>query len=186
MTRRTFLQRTVQLMLGLGIMQYLPASWQQALAAARPRPALPPADGFQALVFCDSQCGGSYSTWHDTLASAWERFPQASFFTDIGDLADNGEDDWQWEQFLNVLRPFADAHPFRPVMGNHECYGQDWKNCRCCRSLAGIHRRRVYPCASVRLSRAASFGAASASARVAGHSAACLAQKTRPAPASGY
>ena len=129
MTRRTFLQRTVQLMLGLGITQYLPASWQQALAAAHPRPALPPADGFQALVFCDSQCGGSYSTWHDTLASAWERFPQASFFTDIGDLADNGEDDWQWEQFLNVLRPFADAHPFRPVMGNHECYGQDWKNC---------------------------------------------------------
>lgn len=129
MTRRTFLQHTGKLLLGLGLAQHLPPSWQHALAAVRPAPMLPPADGFQALLFCDSQCSNSYKTWQDTLSSAWERCPRAAFFADIGDLTDNGEQEWHWKEFLSVLKPFADAHPFRPVMGNHECYGLDWKNC---------------------------------------------------------
>ena len=131
MTRRTFLKRTAKTLLGMGLLPYLPRQMRQAMAGALRPPVSPepPPDGFQALIFCDSQCGYSYDVWEQTLSTAWAQFPRADFFTDIGDLTDNGEDDWQWQNFLDILTPYANAHPFYPVMGNHECYGQDWKNC---------------------------------------------------------
>ena len=140
MTRRTFLQRTGQVLLSLGLMPLLPHAWQRAMASPidAPIPAAyfppgtkPPATAsFKALIFTDSQCSNaSYQVWHDTLAAGWARCPEAAFFADLGDLTDNGEADWQWEGFLSALAPYAAEHPFVPVMGNHECYGLDWKDC---------------------------------------------------------
>ena len=139
MTRRTFLQKTGQIMLSLGLMPLLPHTWQRAMASPVSTPIAgayfppgtkPPADAsFKALIFTDSQCSNaSYQVWKDTLAAGWNRCPEAAFFADLGDLTDNGEAEWQWEGFLSALAPYAD-HPFVPVMGNHECYGLDWKNC---------------------------------------------------------
>ena len=140
MTRRTFLQRTGQVLLSLWLMPLLPHAWQRAMASPidAPIPAAyfppgtkPPATAsFKALIFTDSQCSNaSYQVWHDTLAAGWARCPEAAFFADLGDLTDNGEADWQWEGFLSALAPYAAEHPFVPVMGNHECYGLDWKDC---------------------------------------------------------
>ena len=140
MTRRTFLQRTGQVLLALGLMPLLPHAWQLAMAnpidapipaAYFPPGTKPPAtSSFKALIFTDSQCSNaSYQVWHDTLAAGWARCPEAAFFADLGDLTDNGEADWQWEGFLSALAPYAAEHPFVPVMGNHECYGLDWKDC---------------------------------------------------------
>ena len=140
MTRRTFLQRTGQVLLSLGLMPLLPHAWQRAMASPidAPIPAAyfppgtkpPAAASFKALIFTDSQCSNaSYQVWHDTLAAGWAKCPEAAFFADLGDLTDNGEADWQWEGFLSALAPYAAEHPFVPVMGNHECYGLDWKDC---------------------------------------------------------
>lgn len=133
MTRRAFLQTVGKLLLSLGLMPYFPQKAKRAMARSLPASlTTPPADGFQALLFCDSQCGWSdngYTVWADTLAAAWEHFPEASFFTDIGDMVDNGVMDWHWDNFLNVTSPYIAAHTFYPIMGNHECYDQDWKNC---------------------------------------------------------
>lgn len=139
MTRRSFLQKTGQTLISLGIFSLLPISWQKAMASPVATPirgayfppgTKPPAtSSFKALIFTDSQCSkDSYQVWRDTLAAGWSRCPEAAFFADIGDLADNGEAEWQWEGFLSALAPYTD-HPFVPVMGNHECYGLDWKNC---------------------------------------------------------
>ena len=134
------MQRTGQVLLSLGLMPLLPHAWQRAMASPidAPIPAAyfppgtkPPAtSSFKALIFTDSQCSNaSYQVWHDTLAAGWARCPEAAFFADLGDLTDNGEADWQWEGFLSALAPYAAKHPFVPVMGNHECYGLDWKDC---------------------------------------------------------
>ena len=140
MTRRTFLQKAGQVMLSLGLLPLLPHSWQRAMASPIDAPVpgayftpgtKPPATAsFKALIFTDSQCSNtSYEVWRNTLAAGWSRCPEAAFFADLGDLTDNGEADWQWEGFLSALAPYAARHPFVPVMGNHECYGLDWKNC---------------------------------------------------------
>lgn len=140
MTRRTFLQKTGQVMLALGLLPLLPHNWQRAMAnpisspiagAYFPSGTKPPTNAsFKALIFADSQCAhSSYQVWKDTLAAGWHQCPEAAFFADLGDLADNGEAEWQWEGFLDALAPYAARHPFVPVMGNHECYGLDWKNC---------------------------------------------------------
>ena len=85
---------------------------------------------FSALIFCDSQCGQDYSVWTRTLTSAWQRHPEAHFFTDIGDLTDNGQLNWHWESFFTAMGDIPENHLFVPVMGNHECYSLDWKFCR--------------------------------------------------------
>lgn len=139
MTRRNFLQKTGRLLLSLGLLPLLPHSWQRAMASPLSLPirgayfppgTKPPATAsFKALIFTDSQCSdSSYQTWRETLDAGWRRCPEAAFFADLGDLTDNGEAQWHWESFLSALAPYAE-HPFIPVMGNHECYGLDWKNC---------------------------------------------------------
>lgn len=52
---------------------------------------------FKAIIFSDSQCGGSYDTWGQIARHAFENHSDANFFVDIGDLVDNGEDSAQWE-----------------------------------------------------------------------------------------
>ena len=83
----------------------------------------------KALIFCDAQCGTSYDTWKRTLHAGWSRHPDADFFAIGGDLTDNGQSDWHWNSFFAAMENIPALRPLAPVMGNHECYGLDWKFC---------------------------------------------------------
>lgn len=83
-------------------------------------------DEFTAIIFPDSQCGGGYGTWGEVARGAFERNPDAIFFANLGDLVDNGEDSFQWEDWLTQINDFAPQIPFAPVMGNHETYSREW------------------------------------------------------------
>lgn len=87
------------------------------------------AEQVKALIFCDSQCGTSYDTWKRTLRAAWDRHPDTHFFAIGGDLTDNGQSDWHWDSFFAAMDGHFAAQPLAPVMGNHECYGLNWKFC---------------------------------------------------------
>lgn len=90
--------------------------------------AVPEIAAFEALLIDDSQCGETYESFAELLAKALARHPQAAFLADIGDLTDNGQSDWHWQSFFAaLLAGRAKTMPFAPVMGNHECYGLDWK-----------------------------------------------------------
>ena len=85
------------------------------------------ADKFKAIIFPDSQCGGTYDTWGTVARAAFERNRDAAFFINVGDLVDNGEDHFQWEDWLKQIAAFLPNFPFAPVMGNHETYTRDWQ-----------------------------------------------------------
>ena len=81
---------------------------------------------FKALIFPDSQ-SADYSVWKATAQPAWQRNPDASFFVNMGDLVDNGEDNSQWNAWFGVVEPMAEKIPVAPLMGNHETYDLNWK-----------------------------------------------------------
>lgn len=91
-----------------------------------------------ALIFCDSQCSGSYDIWQQTFQTAWQRHPESQFAAIVGDLTDNGQSDWHWDNFFAAMGTIPEQHPLVPVMGNHECYGLDWKFCLPRRYLASF------------------------------------------------
>lgn len=82
--------------------------------------------GFKALIFPDSQ-SNDYSDWKNLAQGAASRNPDAAFFTNLGDLVDNGEDHTQWNAWFDGVEGIIDRIPFAPVMGNHETYNQQWK-----------------------------------------------------------
>lgn len=87
------------------------------------------ADGggsFRALIFPDSQ-SSDYSGWTELARGARERNPQAALYINMGDLVDNGEDYYQWQQWFNSVEPFSGDIPLAPVIGNHETYSLQWK-----------------------------------------------------------
>ncbi|MGO5490971.1 metallophosphoesterase [Acidaminococcus sp. HCP3S3_H5] len=81
---------------------------------------------FKALIFPDSQ-SADYSVWKAAAQPAWQRNPDASFFVNMGDLVDNGEDSSQWNAWFGVVEPMAEKIPVAPLMGNHETYDLNWK-----------------------------------------------------------
>lgn len=86
----------------------------------------PSGKDFKALIFPDSQ-SNDYSVWKDTAMPAWDRNKDANFFINMGDLVDNGEDQYQWNAWFDVVSPMTAVIPVAPVMGNHETYTLDWK-----------------------------------------------------------
>ncbi len=81
---------------------------------------------FKALIFPDSQ-SSDYTDWKNLAGDAFRRNPDAAFFTNLGDLVDNGEEHSQWDAWFDAVAPFADRIPFAPVMGNHETYDKKWE-----------------------------------------------------------
>ena len=81
---------------------------------------------YKALVFPDSQ-SAKYKTWEDVAMPAWKRNPDAQFFIAMGDLVDNGEHAYQWNEWFTRIRPMITRIPAAPVLGNHETYTMDWK-----------------------------------------------------------
>ncbi len=81
---------------------------------------------FKAIVTSDSQ-SSDYSDWGHLFQGAMERNQDADFFIDLGDLVDNGEDEYQWQAWLKTVSPWISEIPLAPAIGNHEAYSLDWK-----------------------------------------------------------
>ena len=86
-------------------------------------------DHFKILIFGDSQAA-DYTVWGRTASEAWTKNPDAAFFINMGDIVDNGQDNYQWREWFKNARPLLDAIPFAPVLGNHEAYSIDWKEAK--------------------------------------------------------
>ena len=85
-------------------------------------------DGFTALIFPDSQ-SADYSGWQQLAREAYKRHQESAFYVNMGDLVDNGQDASQWRAWFNSVSVFSDAVPLAPVIGNHEAYSLEWKEC---------------------------------------------------------
>ncbi|MCH3950713.1 MAG: metallophosphoesterase family protein [Acidaminococcus sp.] len=81
---------------------------------------------FTALIFPDSQ-SADYTGWDHLAKKAYKDHPEASFFVNMGDLVDNGEQHSQWDAWFNAVSPMIEEIPVAPIMGNHETYNMDWK-----------------------------------------------------------
>ena len=81
---------------------------------------------YKALIFPDSQ-SARYKAWEDVAMPAWKRNQDAQFFIAMGDLVDNGEHAYQWNEWFTHIRSMITQIPVVPVLGNHETYTMDWK-----------------------------------------------------------
>ena len=95
-------------------------SWQNLRTAGN--------GNFQMLIFSDSQCL-DYSVWKRTADTAAKNFPDAEIFAVNGDLVDNGQAAFQWRAWYSASKFVLHERIFVPVMGNHECYSEQWLNC---------------------------------------------------------
>lgn len=81
---------------------------------------------YKVLIFPDSQ-SANYKSWESVAMPAWQRNQDAQFFITMGDLVDNGEHAYQWNEWFTRIRPMITRIPVAPVLGNHETYTSDWK-----------------------------------------------------------
>lgn len=81
---------------------------------------------FKAVVVSDSQ-SSDYADWEKLFKGAMARNKDADFFVDLGDIVDNGEDEYQWQTWLKSVEPTISDIPLVPALGNHEAYTLDWK-----------------------------------------------------------
>ena len=83
-------------------------------------------NAFKTLIFPDSQ-SANYKSWEEVSMPAWQRNQDAKFFITMGDLVDNGEHAYQWNEWFTHIRPMITRIPVAPVLGNHETYTSNWK-----------------------------------------------------------
>ncbi len=81
---------------------------------------------FKAVIVSDSQ-SSDYADWEKLFKGAMARNKDADFFVDLGDIVDNGEDEYQWQTWLKSVEPTISDIPLAPALGNHEAYTLDWK-----------------------------------------------------------
>ena len=81
---------------------------------------------FSFLVFSDSQ-SSDYRLWQKIAGEAWSRNPRAELFVNLGDLVDNGQQNFQWNEWFDAVKEMGPSLLFVPVMGNHECYDLAWQ-----------------------------------------------------------
>jgi len=58
---------------------------------------------------------------------AYARNKDSALYLHLGDLTDNGEDNYQWEQWFKGVESYSADIPFAPTIGNHETYTLNWK-----------------------------------------------------------
>ena len=131
-SRRRFLRLCGKTLFALGLGSVLPKTFAQAatppalrVLSTRSLP-LTNNENFLAIVFSDSQCGNDYDVWARTFAAAFDRHGVPDFFTVTGDLVDCGASAWHWDSWQAAMDARASQTTFVPVMGNHECYNEDW------------------------------------------------------------
>ena len=83
-------------------------------------------DKFKALIFPDTQCS-DYSHWQKLSKEAFARNKNVDFYINMGDLVDNGEHQYQWQEWFKGTYDYNDSIPQAPIIGNHETYTLDWK-----------------------------------------------------------
>ncbi len=81
---------------------------------------------FSFLVFPDSQ-SSDYRLWQKIAGEAWSRNRGAELFVNLGDLVDNGQQNFQWNEWFDAVKEMSSSLLFVPVMGNHECYDLAWQ-----------------------------------------------------------
>ncbi|MDU6074046.1 MAG: FN3 domain-containing metallophosphoesterase family protein, partial [Veillonella parvula] len=81
---------------------------------------------YDVLIYPDSQ-SGDYSAWEQIVKDSAHRNPRTALYISMGDLVDNGEQDYQWRTWLNSIRPLSANVPLATTLGNHEMYTLDWK-----------------------------------------------------------
>ena len=81
---------------------------------------------YDVLIYPDSQ-SGDYSQWEELVKDSAYRNPRTALYISMGDLVDNGEQDYQWRTWLNSIRPLSANVPLATTLGNHEMYTLDWK-----------------------------------------------------------
>lgn len=79
---------------------------------------------FKAVIVSDSQ-SSDYADWEKLFKGAMARDKDADFFVDLGDMVDNGEDEYQWQTWLKSVEPTISGIPLVPALGNHEAYTLD-------------------------------------------------------------
>ncbi len=81
---------------------------------------------YDVLIYPDSQ-SADYSQWEELVKNSALRNPRTALYIGMGDLVDNGEQDYQWRTWLNSIRPLSANVPLATTLGNHEMYTLDWK-----------------------------------------------------------
>lgn len=82
---------------------------------------------FKAIVTSDSQ-SSDYTDWKNLIHQAAKANQDAAFMIALGDLVDNGEDEYQWQTWFESSGDLLSRIPVAPALGNHEAYSLDWKN----------------------------------------------------------
>lgn len=75
---------------------------------------------YDVLIYPDSQS-------EELVKDSAHRNPRTALYISMGDLVDNGEQDYQWRTWLNSIRPLSANVPLATTLGNHEMYTLDWK-----------------------------------------------------------
>lgn len=81
---------------------------------------------FKVIVTSDSQ-SSDYSDWKNLIRHAADDHQDAAFMIALGDLVDNGDDEYQWQTWFDSTKDILSRIPAAPVLGNHEAYSLDWK-----------------------------------------------------------
>lgn len=79
-------------------------------------------NGFTFLYTTDSQAKtqSDYTIWKNTVQQGIQKFPDAKFIVNTGDLVDNGDVEEQWMWLLNEPKDILSRLPLMPILGNHE------------------------------------------------------------------
>ena len=87
-------------------------------------------DSFTFFHMSDSQAGieRQYEVWADTVASAYELYPDAAFIMHTGDQVDSGTNFKQWNWSLNTASDSLMNSVLMPTTGNHEKSGSSVTN----------------------------------------------------------
>lgn len=81
---------------------------------------------FKVIVTSDSQ-SSDYSDWKNLIRHAADDHQDAAFMIALGDLVDNGDDEYQWQTWFDSTKDILSCIPAAPALGNHEAYSLDWK-----------------------------------------------------------
>ena len=77
------------------------------------------ASEFTFLYTTDQHSNRPYESQVEVAQTAYSRFPDVKFWMDCGDMVDDGNNVWQWEQFFKARQHVFYKLPFAPTMGNH-------------------------------------------------------------------
>lgn len=83
-------------------------------------------ESFTFIHTSDSQDDVNFgSLWRAVLDDAFDRYEDAKFVVNTGDIVQNGGSASEWEKMLGYVSPYVAERPLVPVAGNHD-YWSDY------------------------------------------------------------